>query len=89
LFKNLGDEITQDEIEFLNQQMVRPVDPEGLAATIPAGLRQQAYTMSLLVIDLDSQDEANYLHRFASALGIDQNSVNALHQQMGEPLLYA
>jgi len=89
LFNNLGDEITQDEIEFLNQQMVKPVDPEGLAASIPPALRQQAYTMSLLVIDLDNQNEANYLHRFASALGIDQNTVNALHNQLGEPQLYA
>lgn len=89
LFKNLGDDITQDEIDFLNQQMVKPVDPEGLAASIPAGLRQQAYTMSLLTIDLDNQNEANYLHRFATALGLDQNTVNALHQQMGEPMLYA
>lgn len=88
LFSSLGDEVTQDEIDFLNQQMVKPVDPEGLAAQIPPSLRQQAYTMSLLTIDLDNQNEANYLHRFATALGLDQRLVNDLHQQMGEPQLY-
>jgi len=89
LFKSMGDDISQDEANFLNEQMVRPVDPEGLAASIPSGLRQQAYTMSLLVIDLDSQKEAEYLHRFATALNLEHNAVNAIHQQMGEPALYA
>ncbi len=89
LFKSMGDDISQEEANFLNEQMVRPIDPEGLAASIPANLRQQAYTMSLLVIDLDSQKEAEYLHRFATALNLPQNSVNAIHQQMGEPALYA
>ena len=89
LFKSMGDDISQEEANFLNEQMVKPVDPEGLAASLPANLRQQAYTMSLLVIDLDSQKEAEYLHRFATALNLPHDSVNAIHQQMGEPSLYA
>jgi len=89
LFKSMGDDISQEEANFLNEQMVRPIDPEGLAASIPPALRQQAYTMSLLVIDLDSQKEAEYLHRFATALNLEHNAVNAIHQQMGEPQLYA
>lgn len=88
IFKNLGD-ISAEEMAFINQQLSAPVDPQGLAATIPQGMQQQAYMMSLLAIDLDHQNEANYLHTFATALGLGQSEVNAIHQQMDEPMLYS
>jgi len=88
LLKNLGD-ISQAEMDFVNQQMVAPVDPAGLARQVPNGMQQQAYMMSVLAIDLDTQNEATYLHEFATALGLQPDVVNAIHQQMGEPALYS
>ena len=44
--------------------------------------------MSVLGIDLDSQEEAKYLHELASAIGISKEQVNHIHDQMGVPKIY-
>ncbi len=86
--KHLGD-ITQEDREFVQQQINSNITPESLAAAVPEGMAQQAYAMSLLAIDLDSKKEAQYLHTFATALKLDAQVVNSIHSQMGEPALYS
>ena len=87
IMEHLGD-ASAEEMAFIKQQMNAPVDPQGLARSIPNGMQQQAYAMSLLAIDLDNQNEAQYLDQFAKSLGLDANTVNAIHSQMDEPALY-
>lgn len=82
------DDATPEEMTFIKQQMDAPVDPQGLASSVPNGMQQQAYAMSLLAIDLDNQNEAKYLDQFAKSLGLDANTVNSIHAQMEEPALY-
>jgi hypothetical protein len=41
-----------------------------------------------MAIDLDSGDEAQYLHKLATAYGMQPQQVNAIHDQMGKPSLY-
>ena len=83
------DDATEEEMAFIKQQLNAPVDPEGLARSVPDGMQQQAYAMSLLAIDLDNQNEAKYLDTFAKALNLDANTVNGIHSQMDEPALYS
>ena len=87
LLKNLG-EVSPEERAFVQQELARPVDPKALARQVPNGLQQQVYVMSLLGIDLDNRNEANYLHGLATELGIDQRMANAIHAKMGVPALY-
>ena len=88
LMAKLG-EVTDAEKAFVQQELAAPVDVEGLARQIPEGLEAQAYTMSVMAIDLDSQAEAQYLHQFATALGLQPAEVNHIHDQLGVPKLYA
>jgi len=88
LMDRLG-EVTKAEKAFVQKELAAPVDVEGLAAQIPEGLEAQAYTMSVTAIDLDSQAEAQYLHQFATALGLQPVEVNHIHDQLGVPKLYA
>ncbi len=88
LLGNLGD-ISPEEMAFVKAEMARKVDVAGLAAQVPHGMQQQVYTMSVMAINLDSQVEAQYLHDLAQALNIDQRSVNAIHEKLGVPALYA
>lgn len=88
LMQHLGD-VSPAEHAFVQQELAAPVDVEGLAAQIPEGLEAQAYTMSLMAIDLDAQAEAQYLHSFASALGLEPAEVNQIHDHFGAPKLYA
>ncbi len=87
LLKNLG-EVSAEERAFVQQEMARPVDPKALARQVPPGLEQQVYVMSLLGIDLDNRNEAQYLHGLATEMGIDQATSNAIHAKMGVPSLY-
>ncbi|MEZ5910784.1 MAG: DUF533 domain-containing protein [Paracoccaceae bacterium] len=87
LLGNLGD-ISEAEKRFVNAEMQAPVDVAGLARQVPRGLEAQVYTMSVMAIDLDNRNEANYLHQLAGSLGIDQRQVNQIHARLGVPALY-
>ncbi len=87
LIEHMGD-MTQDEVDVVNDAFRRPVSVEGLVRDVPRGMEAQVYAMSLVGLDLDSQAEAKYLHELGQALGIDARTANAIHQRMGEPALY-
>jgi uncharacterized membrane protein YebE (DUF533 family) len=88
LLGNLGD-VSAEERRFVEAEMQAPVDVAGLARQVPRGLEPQVYTMSVMAIDLDNRNEAQYLHQFASALGLDAARVNQIHARLGVPQLYA
>jgi uncharacterized membrane protein YebE (DUF533 family) len=76
-----------DEIRFLEQEMARPADPDGLAAEAgrdPA-VAAQVYAASLLAIKVDTAAEQAYLRDLAGKLGLDRSVVAQLHQALGAP----
>ncbi|AGT10268.1 tellurite resistance TerB family protein [Paracoccus aminophilus] len=77
------------ERDFIREQMAAPVDPIALARETPQGLGPQVYLVSLMAIDFDNEAEARYLHALAEALGLAQEQVNAIHQQVGVQNLYS
>ena len=87
LIEHLGD-VDPEEAAFVRQQMQAPVDVEALVRDTPQGMGPQVYAMSVLAIDLDTQDEAQYLHQLASAYGLAPKQVNNIHAEMGVPSLY-
>jgi uncharacterized membrane protein YebE (DUF533 family) len=87
LLSHLGD-VDAEEAAFVNARMDAPVDVDGLVAQTPEGMEAQVYAMSLLAIDLDTQDEAQYLHQLAKGYGMKPAAVNDIHAQMGVPSLY-
>ena len=88
LMGSLGD-ATQAEMKFVNDELAAPLDIEGLAKQIPQGMEAQAYLMSLMAINLDNRNEAQYLNGFAQALELDKNQVNAIHDHVKAPRLYS
>lgn len=84
---NLG-EIGEEEANFIRNEMANPTSLEAFIPTIPAGMEQQVYLMSLLAIDLDTQEEAQYLDKLAKGLNIDNATSNAIHAKLGVPALY-
>ncbi len=87
LLDQLGD-VDAQEAAFVKAQMQAPVDVEGLVRQTPSGMGPQIYAMSLLGIDLDTQHEAQYLHKLAQGYGMAPAQVNEVHAQMGVPSLY-
>lgn len=87
LLDQLGD-VDAQEAAFVRAQMQAPVDVEALVRQTPEGMGPQIYAMSLLGIDLDTQQEAQYLHKLAQGYGMAASQVNEIHAQMGVPSLY-
>ncbi len=88
VLQRLGD-ISQDEIDFVRQELARPLDVEDFIRSVPRGMEQQVYAMSLLAIDLDTNPEAKYLHQLAQGLGMSPQVCNQINQQLGAPQLYS
>lgn len=87
LIDQLGD-IDEQEASFVRQQMQAPVDVDALVSQTPQGMGPQVYALSLLAIDLDTQQEAQHLHKLAQGYGIEPAEVNRIHADMGVPSLY-
>lgn len=77
------------EIDFINRELAAPVDIDGLLSDVPRGMEEKVYMVSVMAIDLDERAEAEYLHELATALGLDQREVNALHDHMQAPRIYS
>lgn len=89
IVSHLGDEVTEEERQFVLGEMQSPLDVDGLVKSVPRGSEAQVYMMSLMGIDLDSQEEARYLDGLRQKLGLNEQACNELHQKLGVPTLYS
>ncbi len=88
LLDHIGD-ATPEEIEIVKEAMNSPLDVEAFIKSVPEGMEEQVYLMSLMAIELDDQKEAEYLDTLARGLGISQDQANLIHQKVGAPVLYS
>ena len=88
LVGQLGGDVDAEEAAFVRTEMAKPVDVQSLVNDTPQGMGPQIYMMSLLAIDLDNQNEAQYLHQLAQGYGMQTAEVNDIHEQLGVPSLY-
>lgn len=86
---NLGDEVSDEERQFVISEMSAPLDAQGFINSIPPGAGPQVYMMSLLGIDLDTQAEAQYLDSLRKGVSMSEAEANAIHQKLGVPTLYS
>ena len=87
LLSNVGD-LSQEETAFINAEMARDIDVAGLARDVPKGMEDQVYMMSVMGINLDTQNEASYLNDLAQNLNLGQSQVNQIHEMLGVQPLY-
>jgi len=84
----LGD-VTQDEIDFIRREFAAPLDVQAFVRSIPKGMGEQIYAVSLMAIDLDQNSEAQYLADLAQGLGISPQLANQIHDKFGVPKIFA
>ena len=82
-------DVTEEEADFVRRELESPLDTQGLIDSVPRGMEQQVYLMSLLAINLDSNEEAHYLDELAKGLNLSHQVCNDIHQKAGAPALYA
>lgn len=79
-----ADGLSEEERQFLMQELRAPLDLEALVADVPNEMvAAEVYAASLLAIDLDTQAEVAYLRQLAQALRLDGETVARLHQITG------
>lgn len=84
----LGD-VTQAEADFVRNEFRQPLDVDAFVRSVPRGMEQQIYAVSLMAIDLDNNKEARYLDSLAKGLGIQPQLANQIHEQLGAPVIYS
>ncbi len=82
-------EASKEDAEMVRKEVEAPLAFEELIDSVPEGMEQQVYLMSLLAIDLDDEAEVRYLDRLAKELNISNTVSNEIHDRLGAPLLYA
>jgi len=86
--EHLGN-VSREEAELVRNELNSPLDAQGFINSVPRGMEEQVYFMSLLAIDLDTNDEAHYLDQLAKGLNIPEQVCNQIHEKVGAPALYA
>ena len=81
--------ISDEEANFIRAEFQAPLDVAAFVRSVPRGMEQQVYALSLAAIDLDTKTEAQYLHQLAQGLNLDAQACNQLHDQVGAPKLYS
>ncbi|GAB5401963.1 MAG: hypothetical protein Aurels2KO_01940 [Aureliella sp.] len=77
---------SQQTIQFLRDEFAKPVDVREFAWSVPIGLEEKVYMMSLAAIDFDSTREAAYLSDLAHGLRLAEPEVDEIHRQLGAPV---
>jgi len=88
IISKLGD-ISQAEADFVRAEFRAPLDVKAFIRSIPRGMEQQIYAVSLMAIDLDSNKEAHYLGELVDGLGIQPQLANQIHDQLGAPQIFS
>lgn len=73
---------------FLKQEFDRSTSAHEFAMSVPVGMEQQVYTLSLIAIDLDTGDEAKYLMELADSLRLSKDVRQQIHERLGAPSIY-
>lgn len=84
----LGD-VTQAEVEFVRREFNAKLDVDTFIQSIPRGMEQQIYAVSLMAIDLDTNKEARYLGQLADGLRIQAKLANQIHKELGAPTIFS
>ncbi len=81
------DGITDEERQFIRDELNQPLDLNKLVSNIPNQIvATQVYAASLFAIDIDTNAERDYLRQLAQALHLDSDAVKRLHEMTGSPI---
>jgi uncharacterized membrane protein YebE (DUF533 family) len=86
IFAKLTD-LGPQEAAFVQEELSKPLNFD-FFADITQDMVLQVYAASLMAINLDTPAESSYMQQLAQGLGLDPQTVNAVHAQLGLAPLY-
>lgn len=88
--KNIVDRFNQldlstEERSFLMNELLSPPSMDDIVKQVNSPeLAQQVYTISLMTIDVDTEQERQYLRDLAHRLSLDETTVQNIHQMLND-----
>lgn len=79
---------SREQIDFVRKLLAEPLDIDAFARSVPFGMEQQVYSISLIAIDLDENREADYLRELAQYLRIAPEVRQQIHRRLGAPQIF-
>lgn len=70
-------------IQFLRKEFAAATSVRDFAWSVPIGMESAVYAASLSTIDVDTQEEVDYLRELAHGLRLQPKLCNQIHQQYG------
>lgn len=86
IVSRLGD-VGPQEAAFIQEEMSKPLNFD-FFSDITQDMAPQIYAVSLMAINLDTAAESHYMQQLAQGLGLDPQTVNGIHAQLGLAPLY-
>ncbi len=83
IMSHLND-VGDEERDYVRSQLAAPLDLASFVARVPQGLEADVYTASLLAIDVDTNEEADYLQSLAAGLGLARDDVAEIHRHLDQ-----
>jgi uncharacterized membrane protein YebE (DUF533 family) len=71
-----------EAIQFLREEFSKPCDVREFAWSVPVGMEQQVYSMSLIAIDVDSDREEKYLRELARGLRLTPEACEQIKERI-------
>ena len=81
IMEYMGDMSKVEKI-FVEYELKKTLDLKTFLKEIPKGMEQQVYYMSLFTIDLDNEEEREYLETLANKLNLTFNVINNIHESL-------
>jgi uncharacterized membrane protein YebE (DUF533 family) len=73
-----------EELDFIKNELSSPCSIDEIASSVNSPeLAKEVYAVSLMAIDMDTEDERSYIERLASKLGLDHNVRDQIHNDLG------
>ncbi len=88
ILKRVGN-LGKSEADFIRAEMAKGSDVNAFIHSVPRGIEEDVYALSLMAIKLDNQTEAQYLDALAKGLRITEQQSNAIHDRLGAQRLYS
>jgi uncharacterized membrane protein YebE (DUF533 family) len=76
-------ELSPEENAFISRELLSPASLETIVSRVSTPeMARQVYTVSLMAIEVDTEEERLYLETLARRLGLDKASVDAIHRSL-------
>lgn len=76
-------ELDAEERAFIEAELSKPIDVQGLAMDTTDQMKAQVYAVSVMAIRVDTTSEVSYLDGLATALGLSDEARAQVHKAMG------